>query len=91
MEPNEIIIICAVLFIVISFTIYFIGIIRIGRKNAIKSNNTVVKLTHGDIFKFETQLHAKMHSKMDKYLNEHEEPFEAMYFGFIDKQPTNKF
>ena len=40
-------------------------LLKIGAKNATKnSNRTVVRLNHGDIFKFETQLQAKIHSKM---------------------------
>ena len=68
------------LFVVIGYII-----LRIGRKNAIKnSNRTVVKLNHGDIFKFETQLQAKMHSKMVEYLEKNEKPFAAISFEIHD-------
>ena len=69
------------LFVVIGYII-----LRIGRKNAINnSNRTVVKLNHGDIFKFETQLQAKIHSKMVEYLEKNEKPFSAISFEFHDK------
>ena len=68
------------LFVVIGYII-----LRIGRKNAINnSNRTVVKLNHGDIFKFETQLQAKMHSKMVEYLEKNEKPFSAISFEIHD-------
>ena len=68
------------LFVVIGYII-----LRIGRKNAINnSNRTVVKLNHGDIFKFETQLQAKIHSKMVEYLEKNEKPFSAISFEFHD-------
>ena len=69
------------LFVVIGYII-----LRIGRKNAIKnSNRTVVKLNHGDIFKFETQLQTKIHSKMVEYLEKNEKPFSAISFEFHEK------
>ena len=69
------------LFVVIGYII-----LRIGRKNAINnSNRTVVRLNHGDIFKFETQLQAKMHSKMVEYLEKNEKPFAGIAFEILDK------
>lgn len=69
------------LFVVIGYII-----LRIGRKNAMNNSNwTVVRLNHGDIFKFETQLQAKMHSKMVEYLEKNEKPFSAISFEFHDK------
>ena len=73
-----------ILFFALFVVIVYI-ILRIGRKNAINnSNRTVVKLNHGDIFKFETQLQAKMHSKMVEYLEKNEKPFAAISFEFHD-------
>lgn len=85
MDPNEIIILSSVLFFIIGALIYFIAILRIGRKNAKEnSNRTLVRLNHGDIFKFETQLQAKIHSKMVEYLEKNEKPFAAISFEFHD-------
>lgn len=85
MEANQIIILSAVLFFIIGFVIYFIGIIRIGRKNANKNKFRVYcPLNHGDIFKFETQLQAKIHSKMVEYLEKTEKPFSAISFEIHD-------
>ena len=73
-----------ILFFALFVVIVYI-ILRIGRKNAINnSNRTVVKLNHGDIFKFETQLQAKMHSKMVEYLEKNEKPFSAISFEIHD-------
>ena len=75
---------------VISF-ISLVGVIgyillKIGAKNATKNNNrTVVRLNHGDILKFETQLQAKIHSKMLEYLEKNEKPFSAISFEFHEK------
>ena len=85
MEANQIIILSAVLLFILGSLIYFIAILRIGRKNAKQSaNRTVVKLNHGDIFKFETQLQAKIHSKMVEYLEKNEKPFAAISFEIHD-------
>lgn len=85
MEPNEIIILSSVLFFILGALIYFIVILRIGRKNAKEnSNRTLVRLNHGDIFKFETQLQAKIHSKMVEYLEKNEKPFAAISFEIHD-------
>ena len=68
------------LFVVIGYII-----LRIGRKNAMNnSKRTVVRLNHGDIFKFENQLQAKMHSKMVEYLEKNEKPFAAISFEIHD-------
>ena len=68
------------LFVVIGYII-----LRIGRNNAMNnSKRTVVRLNHGNIFKFETQLQAKMHSKMVEYLEKNEKPFAAISFEIHD-------
>ena len=65
---DKIIILTAVLTFISLFWVIGYILLKIGAKNATKnSNRTVVKLNHGDIFKFETQLQAKIHSKMVEY------------------------
>lgn len=85
-------IIFAVLFSII-IIIAFVGyrLIVIGAKNAKENNNrTIVRLTHGDIFKFETQLNAKLHTKIVEYLETHDEPFSGIAFEFLN-EPKNEF
>ena len=82
---DKIIILTAVISFISLFWVIGYILLKIGAKNATKNNNrTVVKLNHGDIFKFETQLQAKIHSKMVEYLEKNEKPFSAISFEFHD-------
>ena len=82
---DKIIVLTAVLTFISLFVVIGYILLKIGAKNATKNTNrTVVKLNHGDIFKFETQLQAKIHSKMVEYLEKNEKPFSAISFEFHD-------
>lgn len=82
---DKIIILTAVFLFIALFGVIGYILLKIGAKNAIKNTNrTVVKLNHGDIFKFETQLQAKIHSKMVEYLEKNEKPFAAISFEIHD-------
>ena len=82
---DKIIILTAVLTFISLFGVIGYILLKIGAKNATKnSNRTVVRLNHGDIFKFEPQLHAKMHSRMVEYLEKNEKPFAAISFEIHD-------
>ena len=83
---DKIIILTSLLTFISLFGVIGYILLKIGAKNAAKNNNrTVVKLNHGDIFKFETQLQAKIHSKMVEYLEKNEKPFAAISFEFHEK------
>lgn len=83
---DKIIILTAVLTFISLFGVIDYILLKIGAKNATKNTNrTVVRLNHGDIFKFETQLQAKIHSKMVEYLEINEKPFSAISFEFHEK------
>ena len=82
---DKIIILTDILTFISLFGVIGYILLKIGAKNATKnSNRTVVRLNHGDIFKFETQLQAKFHSKMVEYLEKNEKPFSAISFEFHD-------
>ena len=83
---DKIIILTAFVSLISLFGVIGYILLKIGAKNATKNTNrTVVKLNHGDIFKFETQLHSKIHSKMVEYLEKNEKPFSAISFEFHEK------
>lgn len=80
---DKIIILTALLTLISLFGVIGYILLKIGAKNATKNTNrTVVRLNHGDIFKFETQLQAKIHSKMVEYLERNEKPFSEISFEF---------
>lgn len=82
---DKIIILTYILTFISLFGVIGYILLKIGAKNATKnSNRTVVRLNHGDIFKFETQFQAKIHSKMVEYLEKNEKPFSAISFEFHD-------
>lgn len=82
---DKIIILTALVALISLFGVIGYILLKIGAKNATKNTKrTVVKLNHGDIFKFETQLQAKIHSKMVEYLEKNEKPFSAISFEFHD-------
>ena len=83
---DKIIILTAVISFISLFGVIGYILLKIGAKNATKNTNrTVVRLNHGDIFKFETQLQAKIHSKMVEYLEKNEKPFSAISFEIHEK------